>query len=268
MNAATQANNDAQATENKGNTESFKAKYDDVLSLQGVQPGAKNLAESILDIMRDQRVPAGFDKVYAELQDALNRKDNKAIAEISNKLTSLQSAEAANAKSLVDLKKKHTFADVLQAFTEEFEELAYKISHKTLTTTHALITEASKAKGTRRSKASSESESYEGEGEKTKRNNKRSIYKITKADGTVVDFPIVMGADGNTNYKKAEEGYKALGFEVIQDAETKEYSIEPGTIEMKDGSNVMVSRTNMIEAIEKQTAAMFDGWTAKKVQID
>lgn len=266
MNAATQANTEAQTTENKAKSENFKVKYDEVLSAQGLQPGAKDLSEAILDILLAERVPAGFGDINSQIAEAAKKNDVDTILELSLKLKNLKDNETANVKALADLKKKHTFADVLQAFSAEFEELAYKVSHKTITTTHALITNASKPKTTRRSKV--ESDDGESEGEKAKRKNKSSIYKITKADGTVIDFPIVMGADGNTNYKKAEEAYKALGFEVHQDAETKEYSIEPGTIELKDGSNVMVSRTNMIEAIEKQTAAMFDGWTAKKVQID
>jgi hypothetical protein len=265
MNADTQANTEAQATENKAKTESFKTKYEETLTAQNLQVGARNLAEDVLTILLNQRVPAGFGDINSQIAEAAKRGDVDSVLELSQKLKNLKDNETANVKALADLKKKHTFADVLQAFSAEFEELAYKVSHRTITATHAMLTEAGKAKGTRRS---SKTESDDGEGEKTKRNNKRSIYKITKADGTVVDFPIVMGADGNTNYKKAEEGYKALGFEVIQDAETKEYSIEPGTIELKDGSNVMVSRTNMIEAIEKQTAAMFDGWKAEKVQIN
>ena len=266
MNADTQANTEAQATENKAKTESFKTKYEETLTAQNLQVGARNLAEDVLTILLNQRVPAGFGDINSQIAEAAKRGDVDSVLELSQKLKNLKDNETANVKALADLKKKHTFADVLQAFSAEFEELAYKVSHRTITATHAMLTEAGKAKGTRRSKATSESD--DGEVEKTKRNNKRSIYKITKADGTVVDFPIVMGADGNTNYKKAEEGYKALGFEVIQDPETKEYSIEPGFIELKDGNNVMVSRTNMIEAIEKQTAAMFDGWKAEKVQIN
>ena len=186
MNVATQASTEAQVTEKKGNSESFKAKYEETLTAQNVQAGARNLAEDVLTILLNQRVPAGFGDINGQIAEAAKRGDVDSVLELSQKLKNLKDNETANVKALADLKKKHTFADVLQAFSAEFEELAYNVSHRTITATHAI----------------------------------------------------------------------------------KEYSIEPGFIELKDGNNVMVSRTNMIEAIEKQTAAMFDGWKAEKVQIN
>ncbi|HBO0923605.1 TPA: hypothetical protein L4G10_006688 [Pseudomonas aeruginosa] len=242
-------------------TKSAKAAYEEALSAQNLFPGSKNLSEAVLNILLANRVPAGIAKLFKEIAEATEKQDIATIVKLSNDLKNAQDNEKQHKKSLDELRSKFNLADVLQAFAPEFEEIAYEVAGKTLSTTHALITEASKKKGSRTPKAAGEG-AEGGEGRK----NKQSVFKITKKDGTVVDFPIVYGPKGNTDFKKAEDAYKALGFEVKKDGD--EYMVDPGVIELKAGGTVMVNRVNLIEAIEKQTAAQFDGWKVEKVKVD
>jgi hypothetical protein len=242
-------------------TKSAKANYEEALSAQNLIPGSKNLSEAVLNILLSNRVPSSYTNLTKQIAEAASKGEIDTVLKLSNDLKNVQDNERQNKKSLEELRKKYSLADVLQAFAPEFEEVAYEVAVKTLSTTHALITEASKKKGSRTSKAAGEG-AEGGEGRK----NKQSVFKITKKDGTVVDFPIVYGPKGNTDFKKAEEAYKALGFEVIKDGD--EYMVEPGVINLKAGGTAMVNRVNLIEAIEKQTAAQFDGWKVEKVKVD
>ena len=242
-------------------TKSAKANYEEALSAQNLIPGSKNLSEAVLNILLANRVPAGIAKLFKEIAEATEKQDIATIVKLSTDLKNAQDNEKQHKKSLDELRSKFNLADVLQAFAPEFEEIAYEVAGKTLSTTHALITEASKKKGTRTPRAAS----ADGESGEV-RKNKQSVFKITKKDGTVVDFPVVAGSKGNIDFKKAEAAYNALGFEVK--VEGKEQFVEPSTIVLKDGSEIPVNRSNLMETIEKQTAAQFDGWKVEKVKVD
>lgn len=260
MNTATQASTETQVTENKGNSENFKKKYNEVLSAQGVQSGARNLAEDVLNILLNQRVPAGFGDINGQIAEAAKRGDVDAVLELSQKLKNLKDNETANVKALADLKKKHTFADVLQAFSAEFEELAYKVSHRTITSTHTLIIEASKAKGTRRSSKADSDDS-----EKSTATRKKSVIEITTADGEKIEMPVRQGL-GASKFKADEAIFEKLGFKVI--VEGKDESLEPSVIELDNGTNVPANRNNIFNVITEQNAKMFKGYKAEKVTIE
>ncbi|HEJ1837310.1 hypothetical protein JE006_22980 [Pseudomonas aeruginosa] len=242
-------------------TKSAKANYEEALSAQNLIPGSKNLSEAVLNILLSNRVPSSYTNLTKQIAEAASKGEIDTVLKLSNDLKNVQDNERQNKKSLEELRKKYSLADVLQAFAPEFEEVAYEVAVKTLSTTHALITEASKKKGSRTPKAAGEG-AEGGEGRK----NKQSVFKITKKDGTVVDLPILQGPKGNIEFKKAEAEYNALGYTVK--VEGKEQFVEPSTIVLKDGSEIPVNRSNLIEAIEKQTSAQFDGWKVEKVKVD
>ena len=239
----------------------FKDQYNEALGTQAVGAAPRLVGEAVLAIMDSKKVPVSFSKLTKEIGEAAARNDIDAVLKLSHDLKNVKDNEGQNKKAIQELATKFKFHDVVQAFQAEFEELAYQIAHKALTETHVQLVKATKK--TR----STSSQSGDTDGVNTPSTpRKKSLFKVTKADGTVVDFPVIMGPKGNTDYKAAEEAYKALGFEVKKDGD--EYVVEPGTIELKAGGDVMVNRVNLMEAIEKQTSAQFDGWKVEKVKID
>lgn len=246
------------------NVQTFKEKYNDVIGASNVGPAPRNVAESLLNIMFTQRVPTSFAKLNKEIAEAAARNDVDAILKLSHDLKNVKDNESQNKKALQELHSKFKFHDVVQAFQAEFEELAYQLAHTALVETHSQLTKA--AKGTRGgSKASG---ATGGESTGTRGPNKSYVWEITKPDGSKVHFPIVMGKTGNIDYKKAEAGYKALGYEVKKEEGSSEYFVEPGTIKLTSGEEVIVTRTNLIDAIQKQTGADYQGWKAEKVEAN
>lgn len=238
----------------------FKDTYNAALQAQNLNGVSKDLSESLLKIMFSHRVPTSFSNLTQQIAEAANRGDVDTVLKLSQDLKNVQDNERQNKKSLDELSKKFKFHDVLQAFHDEFEELAYQIASTALSKSHAMLVQHAGKKTRTPRAASADGEAGEG------RKNKQSVFKITMKDGTVVDFPIVQGPKGNIDFKKAEAAYNALGFEVK--VEGKEQFVEPGIIELKAGGSVPVNRSNLIEAIEKQTAEQFEGWKVEKIKLD
>lgn len=244
----------------------FKQKYNDVLSTQDVGSAPRIVGEAVLEITDSKKVPVSFSKLTKEIAEAAGRNDVDTVLKLSQDLKNVKDNEGQNKKALQELHTKFKFHDVVQAFHAEFEELAYQIAHKVLTETHVQLVKATKK--TR----STGSTAADGEGStagSTRGKNKASAYILTKPDGTEITFPIKMGPKGNIDFKAAEDAYVAMGFELIQDPESKEWAIEPGTIEMNNGSaEEPTNRVNLIKAIEGKTAKNFEGWTVKQIKLD
>ncbi|WP_405126085.1 hypothetical protein ACI51W_03520 [Pseudomonas marginalis] len=257
MNAT--ATNAPAATE----TEDFKKLYQDT-TVEGTShlhnAKAKKIAASVINTFNDVLVPKAELELNAQIKAAIAREDFDAAYPLMEKRKEIKANQAKDGNIIKEI-RKHDFPLVVKAFRAEFDAIIYEIAYNVLTGTHTAIAEAAKpARAPRGSKAAGE----DAGGEKATR--KKSLFKVTKPDGTVVDFPVIMGPKGNTDFKAVEDAYKALGFEVKKDGD--EYVVEPGTIELKAGGNVMVNRVNLMEAIEKQTSVQFDGWKVDKIKID
>lgn len=257
MNAT--ATNAPAATE----TEDFKKLYQDT-TVEGTShlhnPNAKKIAKGVIDTFNEILVPKAEIKLNADIKAAIARDDWDTAESLMAQRKEVKANQAKDGNIIKEI-RKHDFPLVLKAFRAEFDAIIYEIAYNVLTGSHTAIVEAAKStRAPRGSKATGE----DAGSEKTTR--KKSMFKVTKPDGTVVDFPVIMGPKGNTDYKAVEDAYKALGFEVKKDGD--EYVVEPSTIELKAGGEVMVNRVNLMDAIEKQTAAQFDGWKVEKIKID
>ncbi|OOV98448.1 hypothetical protein [Pseudomonas sp. MF4836] len=241
----------------------FKKKYEETNEPSNAglhNPVAKNLSEKVLTSFYDVLTPKAELNLQAQIKQAAAVGDFDALEALMAQRKEIKANQAKDGNIIKEI-RKHDFPLVLKAFRAEFDAIIYEIAYNVLTGSHKAIVEASKStRAPRGSKATGD----DAGGEKATR--KKSLFKVTKPDGTVVDFPVIMGPKGNTDFKAVEDAYKALGFEVKKDGD--EYVVEPGTIELKAGGNVMVNRVNLMEAIEKQTSAQFDGWTVEKIKID
>lgn len=245
------------------NKDDYKKLYDETTeaAAAGLHKGvAKTLAAKVIDTFYEVLTPKAELELQAQIKHAASVGDFDTVEVLIAKRKEIKTNQAKDGNIIKEI-RKNDFPLVLKAFRPEFDAIIYEIAYNVLTGSHTAIVEASKStRAPRGSKATGD----DAGGEKTSR--KKSIYKVTKADGTVVDFPVIMGPKGNTDFKAVEDAYKALGFEVKKDGD--EYVVEPGTIELKAGGDVMVNRVNLMDAIEKQTAAQFDGWKVEKIKID
>jgi len=251
MNAATQANTETQTTDSKA--KSFKNTYEESLKAQNVKAGARDLSEELLNIMFSHRVPAGFSDLNNKIAEAAKRNDVEEILKLSQQLKNVKDNEAANQKAIADLKKKHTFSDVLQAFNDEFEELAYQVAAKTFSTTHALIVQAGSKQTGKKSKDTSDSADTQ--------KRTMAIFKITK-DGKSVELPMRPGRAAS-NLTQDKEAFDFLNFKIVTE-EGKEV-LEPGTIAMNEKDNVTASRANIVKAIEEKVKG-FEDYTVEQIQ--
>jgi len=261
MNAT--ATNTPAATENtekQGKT--YKEQYNEALAAQSHGPAPRNVGEAILAIIAEKKVPVSFSKLTKEIAEAAARNDIDAVLKLSHDLKNVKDNESQNKKALQELHTKFKFHDIVQAFQAEFEELSYQLALKGLTETHVQLVNA-----TKKTRSSNKASDEEGSAGGTRAKNKTSVFIFTKPDGTEITFPLKMGQKGNIDYKFAEEAYVAMGFEVKKDGD--EYVTEPGTIEMNDGSSdLIVSRSNLVQAVKEGKAKNFEGWKVRQVKID
>lgn len=242
--------------------QTYKELYNEALGAQSFGPAPRNVGEAILKIISEKKVPVSFAKLNKEIAEAAGRNDVDAILKLSQDLKNVKDNESQNKKALQELQSKFKFHDIVQAFHDEFEELAYQLAHKALTETHVQLVNASK-----KTRSSNKSSDDEGSPSSPRSKNKTSILIFTKPDGTEITFPMRMGPKGNVDFKFAEDAYKAMGFELIKDGD--EYGVEPGTIELNNGEpELPVNRKNLVDTITAKTAKSFEGWSVKKVVID
>lgn len=245
-------------------TEDYKKLYEETTEAPASQlhnAGAKKVAAKVISTFNEVLIPKAELKLLADIKEAIARDDFDAAEALMAQRKDIKNNQAKDGNIIKEI-RKHDFNLVLKAFRNEFDSIIYEIAYNVLTGTHTAIAEASKA--TRAPRGSKQTDGDAANASTSTR--KKSIFKVTKKDGTVVEFPMILGPKGNVDYKAAEEAYKALGFEVKKEGD--EYMVEPGTIELKAGGNVMVNRSNLMEAIEKQTSKQFDGWTVEKIKLD
>ncbi|EMM2241343.1 MULTISPECIES: hypothetical protein [Pseudomonas] len=245
----------------------FKAQYEETTDAAGATlyvPAAKDLAEKVLSTFDQVLTPKAELNLKNSIKDAAAAGDFDLLEELMAKRKEIKANESKHANVLKEI-RKHEFTDVLKAFRGEFDAIIYEIAYNVLTGSHVAIEKAvANAKPARGSKASAGGEQSTG----SRGPNKSYVWELTKPDGSKIHFPIVMGKTGNVDYKKAEAGYKALGYEVKKEEGSNEYFVEPSTIKLTTGGEVPVSRTNLIEAIQKQTGADYQGWKAEKVEAN
>lgn len=260
MNAATQANTETQTVEKKGNS-SAKQQWETAVSDTIYVKEAQTVSKNLLKEFFAKRTPAKFTELNQQIAEAATNGDTDKIIELSQKLKDVKDAAKTNDKALNDFAAKHKFADVIQAYKDEFEELAYEFSLLALKESQKAITEfAGTKKGGRRSSTAAPKSDDEA-----KATRKKSVIEITTDKGEKIEMPVAQGLAAK-KFKADEAVFEKLGFKVV--VEGKDESLEPSVIELDNGSNVPATRNNIFNAITEQNAKMFKGYTATKVTAE
>lgn len=260
MNAATQANTEAQTVENKGNS-SAKQQWESAVGDTIYVEEARKASQNVLKEFFAKRTPAKYTELNQQIAEAAGNGDIEKVLELSQKLKDVNDAAKTNNKALNDFAAKHKFAEVIQAYKEDFEALAYEISLTALKETHKAATDfAGTKKGGRKSSTAAPRTDDEA-----KATRKKSVIEITTDKGDKIEMPVRQGL-GAAKFKSDEAIFEKLGFKVI--VEGKDESLEPSVIELDNGSNVPATRNNIFNAITEQNAKMFKGYTATKVTAE
>lgn len=202
-----------------------------------------------MTVLMNATMSNSYADLTAQIAEASKKGDIDLIIKLSTDLKNVKDNRSSHEKTFKQLTDKYDFADVLQAFKPQFEELAYAAAYKALTEAHTNISQSRK---TGAEKPATE-----------KATRTESVYEITKGDKTIT-FPI---RAGRSKLSLDKEAFEWLGFSIVLDEDKKE-TLEPATIEVAEGKFEPATRKAIAEAIadEKVNVKMFEGFKAVKIQ--
>lgn len=247
--------NQAKALEATTEKRDFKKEYEEAVKTVGLyHSSATNNSERVLNRLLDATIPSASADLYEKLAEASLRKDAKLVDSLVSQLKDVRDAESANLKSLAQLKKANSFQDVLIAFKDEVENLAYELALDVLKTTHVALNNAGQGSQGRKTGGKPAEE----------KGTREAAQYIVKKGGESITFTKRLGR-GGANLKQDEAEFGFLGFKVVLNEENKD-ALEPSTIELNDGNHVPATRNNIIKAIEEQNAKSLEGYTAELIK--
>jgi hypothetical protein len=214
-------------------------------NLHGEAPN--QLADKVLKTILNQKISSSYNDINKQIAQAALIGDIDLVIELSNKLKNVKDSRKQHEKSYAEIQSKYDFSDILQAFSAEFEEMAYGVAYEVLTGTYVAV-EAAKKKSTGKGATDTE---------KTPREVK--VYTITNAEGKSVQFPI---RAGRSKLDLDKEAFEFLGFKLMKDPDDKSSTLEPGTIEVEPGKHEPAARKSIAEAILSGKVEFFKGFTA------
>lgn len=220
-----------------------KQDYQEAMEASLHQPVAKIISESVMTVLMNATMSNSYADLTSQIAEASKKGDVDLIIKLSTDLKNVKDNRSSHEKTFKQLQDKYDFADVLQAFKPEFEELAYAAAYKALTTAQTSIKQSGKAGGTKPAKPT---------GDDAKRH--QTIYKITKGDESAI-FPIRMGR-ASVNLKQDEEAFNLLGFKV--EKEDNKDVLNPGTIKQADGTEELATRKSIVAAIQAKLKGFED----------
>jgi hypothetical protein len=229
--------------------------YEDAILTQDYVHQAVNLGEKVLALLSSQKVASEYEDTLNKINEAASQGDVTTVLELSKKLGDIQHNRATHEKSFIDLKKKYTFSDVLQAFNKEFEELAYTVAHETLVESHKAVAEATKAKGTRGPNKPVDSQ----EGKETR---PAAVYKISK-DGKSIEFILRAGP---AKLDQDKEAFEFLGFKLVDSADGKKKVLEPAELVFDNGDKVKAARSSIVKALNDGGIKMFADYDIAEIK--
>lgn len=213
-------NAEAQSLESVGNSElSVRDKYEDAITRSDHHNLAKHTAEKVLNKIFGIRPDSRSNDVMEQIQEASRRNDSLEIIRLSKILESQEAEQSSRLNKLTELKSEFSFADLLAAYKDDVQELAYDLAYMVLEGTQHAIENSNKS-----GKASQRAP-------RTPRVAKS--YIISKGDQTLTAAP-------NTGRPAApgteREFFEFFGFAVSEDGKT----LEPSSFVDAEGQQVTV----------------------------
>ena len=204
---------------------------------------AKNLGSAIFKKITSLSDSNALAEIHAKIAAAATQGDDALLEKLFAELNKAKLDQKNIKDQYKTIRGNNSFQTILQAYSDEFRELAYSIATEVVKGTHVAL------KGAKTRKSSTA---------EAKREVKPSItYTVKNAKGDKSHLTERKGRAA-ANLSQDKEIFEFLGFKIEKDADGKEH-LNPSTIKLNDGTEIPATRPNSVRAITEKTA--FDGFT-------
>ena len=204
---------------------------------------AKNLGSAIFKKITSLSDSNALAEIHAKIAAAATQGDDALLEKLFAELNKAKLDQKNIKDQYKTIRGNNSFQTILQAYSDEFRELAYSIATEVIKGTHVAL------KGAKTRKSSTA---------EAKREVKPSItYTVKNAKGEKSHLTERKGRAA-ANLSQDKEIFEFLGFKIEKDADGKEH-LNPSTIKLNDGTEIPATRPNIVRAITEKNA--FDGFT-------
>ena len=204
---------------------------------------AKNLGSAIFKKITSLSDSNALAEIHAKIAAAATQGDDALLEKLFAELNKAKLDQKNIKDQYKTIRGNNSFQTILQAYSDEFRELAYSIATEVVKGTHVAL------KGAKTRKSSNA---------EAKREVKPSItYTVKNAKGEKSHLTERKGRAA-ANLSQDKEIFEFLGFKIEKDADGKEH-LNPSTIKLNDGTEIPATRPNIVRAITEKNA--FDGFT-------
>jgi len=204
---------------------------------------AKNLGSAIFKKITSLSDSNALAEIHAKIAAAATQGDDALLEKLFAELNKAKLDQKNIKDQYKTIRGNNSFQTILQAYSDEFRELAYSIATEVVKGTHVAL------KGAKTRKSSTA---------EAKREVKPSItYTVKNAKGEKSHLTERKGRAA-ANLSQDKEIFEFLGFKIEKDADGKEH-LNPSTIKLNDGTEIPATRPNIVRAITEKNA--FDGFT-------
>lgn len=215
-------------TQPQGNNQSgdeidFKDRYEAAIGRADHGTMSKACAEKVLDRLMSIKPNSQSTELTKQIQAAAAVNDIQLILSLSKKLLELDENEHAHIEKLASMRSEYSFEQLLSAFPEELQQLAYELAFEVLTATERAVSAKNKRQSGGRAAKIAKS------------------YVISHGDKTIEAMPNT-GRPANPGADR--DFYQFMGFEVSEDGRT----LTPDSFSNKEGVVIsMISKKSIID---------------------
>ncbi|GAB5339297.1 hypothetical protein [Pseudomonas fluorescens] len=235
----------AQAATNTVEKTTPKTEYQAAIGASLHDVNAINISEKLLDRLLKAKVPSAINTISKQISEALNAGEHLKAIELSESLKEVMTKKTHSEADIAQLKKKYTFEEVISIFSTEYEGLVFEAALDVLKQAHISIT----AKKPRGSAATTDEQ---------KNSAPASPPKEAHISGPDGKKYVVQFVKGPITITGMTDLLKAVGIDV---KETEKGPKTDDTIKLKNGTEVPVSRRNVVDAIKE---GVYEGFTVTK----
>ena len=207
---------------------------------------AKNLGTAIFKKITSLSDNNALAEIHAKIAAAATQGDDALLEKLFAQLNQAKLDQKNIADQYKGIRGNNSFQTILQAYSEEFRDLAYSIATEVIKGTHVAL------KGAKTRKSSTAA---------TKREKTPAVtYTVTNAEGKTADVTMRGGRAG-ADLTQDKEFFEILGFKIETDKTGKE-QLNPSHFKLSNGKEVEAKRAAIVKAIKEKTA--FEGFTIEQ----
>ncbi|MFK4136501.1 hypothetical protein ACI2KR_30155 [Pseudomonas luteola] len=210
---------------------SFKDRYETSLTSEIHNPASRNLAEKVLNRLLDIKPNKTSLDLTARIHEASAKGNVELILQLSDELKKRKEEEDAQLARLTGMKSEYTFDELLTAFPEELQALAYELAYEVLNGVEAALN------GSKRKRRSGEDTAVAA----NRRPKTAKTYVISR-NGKQILATTNTGRPSHPGNDR--EFFEFLGFSISEDGKT----LNPPTFtDISGNSKAAISKKAIIE---------------------